>query len=49
VTDQGISLADYQAILEVAQTDPELRAKILQRIDVSGSSEGNGAGSESED
>jgi hypothetical protein len=49
VTDQGISVADYQAILEVAQTDPELRAKILQRIDASGSSEENGTGSESED
>jgi len=49
VTDQGITVEDYQSILEVAQTNPEVRAKLLQRIDASGSSEGDDSGSGSED
>ena len=49
VTDQGITVEDYQSILEVAQTNPEVRAKLLQRIDASGSSEGGDSGSGSED
>jgi|SRR5215831_20656729 len=32
VTDQGLSLAEYTAILQVAQNDPAVREKILQRI-----------------
>jgi hypothetical protein len=32
VTDQGLSLKEYDSILEVAQNDPEVREKIGQRI-----------------
>ena len=32
VTDQGLSVAEYTAILQVAQNDPVVRDKILQRI-----------------
>lgn len=32
VTDQGLSVEEYSSILEVAQNDPEVRGKILQRI-----------------
>ena len=32
VTDQGLSLEEYDSILEVAQNDPEVREKIRQRI-----------------
>src|SRR6266481_6483882 len=32
VTDQGLSLEEYDSILEVAQNDPEIREKIRQRI-----------------
>jgi Domain of unknown function (DUF4168) len=32
VTDQGLSLEEYGSILEVAQNDPDVREKILQRI-----------------
>ena len=32
VTDQGLSLKEYDSILEVAQNDPEVREKISQRI-----------------
>jgi hypothetical protein len=32
VTDQGLSLEEYTAILEVAQDDPQLRQKIIERI-----------------
>jgi hypothetical protein len=32
VADQGLSVEEYSAILEVAQNDPEIRGKILQRI-----------------
>jgi hypothetical protein len=32
VTDQGLSLKEYDSILEVAQNDPEVRGKIRQRI-----------------
>ena len=32
VTDQGLSLKEYDSILEVAQNDPEVREKIRQRI-----------------
>ena len=31
-TDQGLSLKEYDSILEVAQNDPEVREKIGQRI-----------------
>src|SRR5262249_4694745 len=32
VTDQSLSLKEYDSILEVAQNDPEVRGKIRQRI-----------------
>jgi hypothetical protein len=32
LTDQGLSLKEYDSILEVAQNDPEVREKIRQRI-----------------
>ena len=32
VTDQGLSLKEYDSILQVAQNDPEIREKIGQRI-----------------
>jgi hypothetical protein len=32
VTDQGLSLKEYDSILEVVQNDPEVREKIGQRI-----------------
>ena len=32
VTDQGLSVEEYDSILEVAQNDPEIREKIRQRI-----------------
>ena len=31
-SDQGLSLEEYDSILEVAQNDPEVREKIRQRI-----------------
>jgi predicted ATPase with chaperone activity len=32
VTDQGLSLDEYNKILQVAQNDPGIRAKLLQRL-----------------
>jgi Flp pilus assembly protein TadD len=32
VTDSGLSVAEYTAIMEVAQNDPVVRDKILQRL-----------------
>jgi Domain of unknown function (DUF4168) len=32
VADQGLSVEEYSSIMEVAQHDPEVRGKILQRI-----------------
>jgi predicted TIM-barrel fold metal-dependent hydrolase len=32
VTDQGLSVEEYDTILEVAQNDPDVREKIRQRI-----------------
>jgi hypothetical protein len=32
VADQGLSVAEYNSILEVAQNDPEVRGKVLQRM-----------------
>jgi predicted ATPase with chaperone activity len=32
VTDQGLSVEEYSSILTVAQNDPDVRRKILQRI-----------------
>lgn len=32
ITDQGLSVEEYTSILEVAQNDPDVRQKILQRI-----------------
>jgi hypothetical protein len=32
VTDHGLSVEEYSSILEVAQNDPAIREKILQRI-----------------
>ena len=33
VTDQGLSLDEYSSIMQVAQNDPQVRDKLLQRID----------------
>ena len=33
VTDQGLSVEEYAAIIRVAQNDPDVRGKLLQRID----------------
>ena len=33
VTDQGLSVEEYASIIKVAQADPEVRTKLLQRID----------------
>ena len=32
VTDQGLSVEEYNSILQVAQNDPAVREKIRQRI-----------------
>ena len=32
VTDQGLSVEEYTSILDVAETDPGVREKILQRM-----------------
>jgi hypothetical protein len=32
VADQGLSVEEYSSILEMAQNDPEVRGKLLQRI-----------------
>ncbi len=32
ITDQGLSVQEYNSILVVAQNDPEVREKIVQRI-----------------
>ena len=32
VTDQGLSIEEYSSILTVAQNDPDVRQKILQRV-----------------
>jgi hypothetical protein len=36
VTDQGLSLPEYTSILVIAQNDPEVQEKILQRLGPSG-------------
>jgi len=36
VTNQGLSVEEYTAILVVAQTDPEVREKIVSRVRSSG-------------
>jgi hypothetical protein len=33
VTDQGLSVEEYTSIMQVAQNDPQIRDKLLQRID----------------
>jgi hypothetical protein len=32
ITEQGLSLDEYSEIMEVAQADPEVREKLLQRV-----------------
>jgi hypothetical protein len=32
VTDQGLSVDEYSTILQVAQNDPQVRDKLLQRL-----------------
>ncbi len=36
VTDQGLSVDEYNSIVQVARNDPEIRDKLLSRIDQSG-------------
>jgi hypothetical protein len=33
VTDQGLSIEEYTSIMQVARNDPEIRGKIIQRIE----------------
>jgi hypothetical protein len=33
VTDQGLSVEEYASIMQVAKDDPEVRGKIIQRIE----------------
>ncbi len=35
VTDEGLSVEEYTSILRLAQNDPEVRQKILRRLDPS--------------
>jgi hypothetical protein len=35
VTEQGLSLQEYTSILDKARDDPEIRQKLLQRIEPS--------------
>jgi hypothetical protein len=32
VKDQGLSVEEYNAIIEIAQDDPQVRGKVLQRV-----------------
>jgi len=32
VQDQGLSVEEYNSIIEIAQNDPEVRGKVLQRV-----------------
>jgi hypothetical protein len=41
VTDQGLSVQEYNSILEAAQSDPEVRERLVERIQKNG---GPGAG-----
>jgi Domain of unknown function (DUF4168) len=39
VQDQGLSVEEYNSIIETAQNDPEVRGKVLQRIQPKGGHE----------
>jgi hypothetical protein len=39
VQDQGLSVEEYNSIIEIAQNDPEVRGKVLQRIQPRGGHE----------
>jgi hypothetical protein len=39
VQDQGLSVEEYNSIIEIAQNDPEVRGKVLQRIQPKGGRE----------
>jgi hypothetical protein len=39
VKDQGLSVEEYNSIIEIAQNDPEVRGKVLQRIQPRGGHE----------
>jgi Domain of unknown function (DUF4168) len=41
VTDQGLTVDEYQEVLEVAQDDQDLRNRLLERLTASGSSRPN--------
>jgi hypothetical protein len=41
VTDQGLSVEEYSSILQAAQNDPALRAKIMQRLHPPGNDANN--------
>ena len=48
VTDQGLSVDEYNSILEVAQADPAVREQLIERIQKNGGPGANdGAGSDS--
>ena len=36
VTDQGLSVEEYTAIVEIAQNDPQVRQKIIERMQAPG-------------
>ena len=39
VKDQGLSVEEYNAIIEIAQDDPQVRGKVLQRVQPGGGHE----------
>jgi hypothetical protein len=39
VKDQGLSVEEYNSIIEIAQNDPEVRGKVLQRVQPRGGHE----------
>lgn len=39
VQDQGLSVEEYNSIIEIAQNDPDVRGKVLQRIQPRGGHE----------
>lgn len=39
VKDQGLSVEEYNAIIEIAQDDPQVRGKVLQRVQPRGGHE----------
>ena len=50
VTDQGLSVDEYNSILQVAQSDPDVRERLIERVERSGgpgANDGAAGGSDS--